>query len=124
MNFLNLVGSPIYSRKVFKSRFSFIKPSFNSTISLILKVFDYLRIINKTYYSLFINTTVFFNILVKVFISNTRTYFKISFNINFTVLIFNITYRINTFISNIHITIYIEESFTIINTKFYILFIE
>ena len=124
MNFLNLVSSPIYSRKIIKSRYTFIKPSFNSTISLILKVFNYLSIINKILYSFFINSTIFFNILVKIFISNTRTYFKISFNINLTVLIFNISFRIITFISNIHITIYIEESFTIINSKFYILFIK
>ena len=114
----------ICRRIIIRSRYTFIKPSFNSTISLLLKVFNYLSIINKILYSFFINSTIFFNILVKVFISNTRTYFKISFNINLTVLIFNISFRISTFISNIHITIYIEESFTIINTKFYILFIK
>ena len=124
MNFLNFISSPIYSRKIIKSRYTFIKPSFNSTISLLLEVFNYLRIINKIIYSFFINSTIFFNVLIKVFISNARTYFKISFNINLTILIFNISFRILTFISNIHITIYIEESFTVKNTKFYILFIK
>ena len=123
MNLFKFISSPIYSRKIFKSRFSFIKPSFNSTISLILKVFNNLRIINKTYYSLFINTTIFFNIFIKVFTINTRTYCKIGFNINLTILIFNISSRITAFISNIHITIYIEERFTLINTIFNILFI-
>ena len=123
MNFLNLISSPIYSRKIIKSRFSFIKPSFNSTISLFLKVFNNLSIINKTFYSFFINTSIFFNIFIKIFTVNTRTYCKISFNINLTIFVFNISCRISTFISNIHITIYIEESFTLINTILNILFI-
>ena len=114
----------ICRRIIIRSRYAFIKPSFNSTISLLLKVFNYLRIINKFLYSFFINSTIFFNVFVKVFITNTRTYFNISFDIKFTILIFNISCRINTFISNIHITIHIEESFTIVNTKFYILFIK